>query len=89
MKDCVAMNEVLGLLTAVFSLLFGVSEYLGHRKPEGCTSVVGFLKCKCLVVAEAVVTHVSPRTSMDGTRQNRRSCDIRASKELTRVLEDG
>ena len=73
MRDCDTVNDVLGFLTAAFGLLFGVSEYLGHRKPGGCTSVVGYLTCKCLVVADVVVKTVSPRTSMDGARPVRLS----------------
>jgi hypothetical protein len=75
-SDCKLFNEMLGGLAALFSILFGISEWMGFTRPQGCGSITKLTCCKCLVVADKVVDIVSPRNSLDGPRPWRKSCDL-------------
>ena len=74
-SDCLLVNEVLAVITAITTILFAVSEYLGLTKKD-TPALTLFATKKAVDVADAVVATVSPRTSVDGPRPWRKSCDL-------------
>jgi hypothetical protein len=90
MRDCESLNEVLAIFVAAATLLFGVSEYLGIKRPLGCASIIGYMSCRCKVQPDALVLTVSPRTSQEIPRASKKppAEPSRASQELPRVVEE-
>ncbi len=84
LSDCLFVNEVLAVMTAITTILFALSEWLGIKRKD--TPAVTALAAKTLVkTADVVIATVSPRNSVDGERPWRRSSEM--PRELHRISE--
>ncbi len=87
-NDCVILNELLTIFTAVTAFLFGFSEWLGLSNGNN-KSVTAWSRCKCLFVKDVIVATVSPRSSLDEPRPVRKSCDMKTIRDLAKIMEEG
>ncbi len=87
-NDCVILNELLTIFTAVTAFLFGFSEWLGLSNNKN-KSVTAWSRCKCLFIKDVVVATVSPRSSLDEPRPVRKSCDMQKVRDLAKIMEEG